>query len=51
MVGGNLNTMALMPSDAGYYQCIGVNSVGSVFATAELTVLVDGGMFLVSNYI
>ncbi|KAF6024356.1 fra [Bugula neritina] len=49
MVGGNLNTMALMPSDAGYYQCIGVNSVGSVFATAELTVLVDGDADTVST--
>lgn len=34
--------MGLMLTDAGYYQCIGENSVGKVYGTAQLIVLDEG---------
>ena len=43
MVAGNLRIMGLMPTDSGYYQCVGENSVGKVFGTAQL-IIVDEGM-------
>ena len=46
MVAGNLRIMGLMPTDSGYYQCVGENSVGKVFGTAQL-IIVDEGMYLV----
>ncbi|XP_067939382.1 neogenin-like isoform X2 [Watersipora subatra] len=42
MEGGNLKIMGLMTSDASYYQCIGENSVGTVYGTAQLLVLEEG---------
>ena len=44
-VGGNLRIQGLMSSDSGYFQCIGENSVGTVYGTAQLIVL-DEGRFL-----
>ena len=41
-VGGNLRIQGLMSSDSGYFQCIGENSVGTVYGTAQLIVLDEG---------
>jgi Immunoglobulin I-set domain len=40
--GGNLRILGVMPSDAGMYQCIATNSIGSVLATVQLIVLSNG---------
>ena len=40
--GGSLRILGLVASDAGMYQCVAANAAGSVQATAQLVVLMNG---------